>query len=102
MHYIIKHISKYFGITLMTLFFSLLGVNANSEQSAEETIKARKALFSKNYNTAKRVQALSSSGKFNDAKKLMTEMSKNYEVLLELFPKNSKEGYKTGSLPIFI
>ena len=29
----------------------------------------------------------------------MTEMSKNYEVLLELFPENSKEGFKTGSLP---
>jgi len=100
MHYIIKHISKYFGITLMTLFFSLLGVNANSEQSAEETIKARKALFSKNYNTAKRVQALSSSGKFNDAKKLMTEMSKNYETLLSMFPDNTQEGHKTESLPI--
>ena len=30
----------------------------------------------------------------------MTEMSKNYLVLLELFPENSKEGFKTGSLPI--
>jgi len=26
-------------------------------------------------------------------------MSKNYEKLLELFPENSKEGFKTGSLP---
>ena len=76
------------------------GVNANSEQSAEEIIKARKALFSKNYNTAKRVQALSSSGKFEDAKKLMIEMSKNYESLLSMFPDNTQEGYKTGSLPI--
>ena len=30
----------------------------------------------------------------------MMEMSKNYEVLLGLFPENSKEGFKTGSLPI--
>jgi cytochrome c556 len=43
---------------------------------------------------------LSSSGDFDEAKVLMTEMGKNYEVLLELFPENSKEGYKTGSLPI--
>ena len=50
----------------MVLIFFLLGANANSEQSIEEIIKARKALFSKNYNTAKRVQALSSSGKFDD------------------------------------
>ena len=100
MHYIIKHISKYFGISLILLSFSLLGVNANSEQSAEEIIKARKALFSKNYNTAKRVQALSSSGKFDDAMKLMIEMSKNYEALLSMFPDNTQEGYKTESLPI--
>ena len=29
----------------------------------------------------------------------MIEMSKNYEKLLGLFPENSKEGFKTGSLP---
>ena len=29
----------------------------------------------------------------------MIEMSKNYEVLLGLFPENSKEGFKTGALP---
>ena len=30
----------------------------------------------------------------------MIEMSKNYETLLGLFPENSKEGFKTGSLPV--
>ena len=30
----------------------------------------------------------------------MIEMSENYKNLLELFPENSKEGFKTGSLPI--
>ena len=30
----------------------------------------------------------------------MNEMSKNYLDLLELFPENSKEGFKTESLPI--
>ena len=78
----------------------MLTSSAYSEQSAEDIIKTRKALFSKNYKTAKRVQSLSSSGDFDEAKELMTEMSKNYEVLLELFPENSKEGFKTGSLPL--
>ena len=85
----------------MFLIFSILiGSNAHSEQSAESVIKERKALFSKNYKTAKRVQSLSANGDFDEAKKLMTEMSKNYQALLELFPENSKEGFKTGSLPI--
>ena len=74
--------------------------NAYSEQSAESVIKERKALFSSNYKTAKRVQSLSSNGDFDKAKELMTEMSKNYKILLNLFPENSKEGFKTGSLPI--
>ena len=84
----------------MFLIFSILiGSNAHSEQSAESIIKERKALFSKNYKTAKRVQSLSANSNFDEAKKLMIEMSKNYQVLLDLFPDNSKEGFKTGSLP---
>ncbi len=78
----------------------LIGPKAYSEQSVEDTIKNRKALFSKNYKTAKRVQSLSVNGKFDDAKKLMIKMSKNYEILLELFPENSNEGFDTGSLQI--
>ena len=77
-----------------------MGPFAYSEQSAEDIIKKRKALFDKNYNTAKRVQSLSSSGKFDEAKELMIKMSKNYEILLELFPDNSKEGFKTEALPL--
>ena len=100
MHYLIKHIEKNIGISLFLFFSILICTNANSEQSAENIIKERKALFSKNYKTAKKVQSLSASGDFDEAKELMIEMSKNYEVLLGLFPKNSKEGFKTGSLPI--
>jgi cytochrome c556 len=100
MHCIIKHIGNNIGISLFLIFSLLIGSNANSEQSSEDTIKARKALFSKNYKTAKRVQSLSASSNFDEAKILMMEMSKNYEVLLGLFPENSKEGFKTGSLPI--
>ena len=73
----------------------LISTHANSEQSAEEIIKNRKALFSKNYNTAKKVQSLSSSGDFDDAKILMLEMSENYKTLKEMFPDNTKEGFKT-------
>ena len=100
MHYLIKHIEKNIGISLFLIFSILICINANAEQSAESIIKNRKALFSKNYKTAKKVQSLSASGDFDEAKELMIEMSKNYEVLLGLFPKNSKEGFKTGSLPI--
>ena len=78
----------------------MIATNAYSEISAEDAIKTRKALFSKNYNTAKRVQSFSSNGEFDKAKELMIEMSKNYLDLLELFPENSKEGFKTESLPI--
>ena len=100
MHYLIKHIEKNIGISLFLIFSILICTNANSEQSAESIIKERKALLSKNYRTAKKVQSLSASGDFDEAKELMIEMSKNYEVLLGLFPENSKEGFKTQSLPI--
>jgi cytochrome c556 len=100
MHYLIKHIGKNIGISLFLIFSILICTNANSEQSVESIIKERKALFSNNYKTAKKVQSLSASGDFDEAKELMTEMSKNYEILLDLFPENSKEGFKTGSLPI--
>ena len=83
---------------MFLLFSILLGFNAYAEQSVKETIKARKALFSKNYRTAKKVQSLSASGEFDEAKKLMIEMSDNYKVLLELFPENSKKGFKTEAL----
>ena len=100
MHFIIKHIKTNIGISLFLFFSILVTTNTYSEISAEDAIKIRKALFSKNYNTAKRVQSLSSNGEFDEAKELMNEMSKNYLDLLELFPENSKEGFKTESLPI--
>ena len=78
----------------------LITTQAHSEQSAEEINKNRKALFSKNYNTAKKVQSLSSSGDFDAAKKLMLQMSENYKNLLEMFPDNTKEGFKTEVTPL--
>ena len=100
MHSSIKHIVKNIGISLFLIISILISTQANSEQSAEEIIKNRKALFSKNYSTAKKVQSLSSKSEFDDAKKLMLEMSENYKTLIELFPENTKEGFKTEVTPL--
>ena len=87
-------------IKIIIIIFSLSFSFSANAQTVEEIIKARKALFSKNYSTAKRVQALSSKGDFDRAKELMIEMSENYKTLLGLFPENTQEGFKTESLPI--
>ena len=81
------------------IIFSLsLTFSANAE-TVEEIIKGRKALFSKNYSTAKRVQTFVTKGDFDKAKTLMLEMSENYKSLIEYFPENTKEGFKTEALP---
>ena len=85
---------------MLSLIFLSLTPQSNADQSVEEIIKGRKALFSKNYSTAKRVQALSSNDDFDQAKKLMIEMSENYKTLIGMFPENTKEGFKTESLPL--
>ena len=87
---------KYIFFILVSITFSL---PANSDSSVEQIIKGRKALFSKNYSTAKKVQTFASKGDFEKAKSLMIEMSENYKNLLEYFPENSKEGFKTEALP---
>ena len=100
MHRLVKHIKSNFGIVLLSLIFLSVTPQSNADQSVEEIIKGRKALFSKNYSTAKRVQALSSNDEFDQAKKLMIEMSENYKTLIGMFPENTKEGFKTESLPL--
>ena len=100
MHDLFKHIKICNKIILLSLFAVFVTTMSNAEKSAEEIIKSRKALFSKNYNTAKKVQSLSSNGDFDVAKTLMLERSENYKKLKEMFPDNSKEGFKTESLPI--
>ena len=96
-------ISKYIINLIKYIFFiaalTLISIPAYSELSIEEIIKGRKALFSKNYSTAKRVQSLVSKGDFVKASSLMKEMSENYITLLEYFPDNTKEGFKTEALP---
>ena len=97
---LINYIINVFKFFFCILIFVILSLPANSEMSVEEIIKGRKALFSKNYSTAKRVQALASKGEFDKAKSLMIEMSENYKTLIEYFPDNSKEGFKTEALPL--
>ena len=90
--------TKYITIPLKYILFILLLITfsfaASSESSVEEIIKKRKALFSKNYSTAKKVQAFASKGDFVKSKNLMIEMSENYKILLEYFPENTNEGFK--------
>ena len=100
MHNLLNHTKKIFGTVILSLIMVFSGSLANAELSVEDIIKSRKALFSKNYSTAKRVQSFSSNGDFDEAIELMKEMSENYITLLDLFPENSKEGFKTEALPI--
>ena len=90
-----KLIRNIFFVVLISLF----SVSTYAEMSDEEIIKGRKSLFSKNYRTAKRVDILSKDLEFEDAKKYMLVMKKNYEDLLNYFPENTKEGFGTQSLP---
>ena len=96
MYKYITNLNKYIFFIFV---FAILSLPANSELSIEETIKGRKALFSKNYSTAKKVQTFATKGEFEKAKTLMLEMSENYKSLIEYFPENTKEGFKTEALP---
>ena len=73
---------------------------AHSEESIEDIIKGRKAIFSNNAKLAKRVNILLKDFEVEEAEPIILEMNKNYENLLNYFPENSKEGYGTEALPI--
>ena len=96
---LINYIIIIFKYILLTLIFFSFSLPANSELSVEEIIKGRKALFNKNYSTAKKVQTFATKGEFEKAKTLMLEMSENYKSLIEYFPENTQEGFKTEALP---
>ena len=89
---------------LLFIFVAASFLNANfiahSEESIEDIIKGRKAIFSNNAKLAKRVNILLKDFEFEEAEPYILEMSKNYENLLNYFPENSKEGYGTEALPI--
>ena len=59
----------------------------------------RKAMFSENYQNAKKISILLKSKKIEEAKPLIKKISDNYKKLLDYFPENTKEGFKTGALP---
>ena len=91
---------KLIKIFFITFAFSLsFSISSYADQSVEEIIKGRKAIFSKNYQTAKKISILLKSKKIGEAKPLMQEMSDNYKKLLNYFPENTKEGFKTEALP---
>ena len=93
----LKQIIKIF---IITLTFSLsLSIPSYANQSVEEIIKGRKAMFSENYQNAKQISILLKQNKINEAKPLMKKISNNYKKLLDYFPDNTKEGFKTEALP---
>ena len=83
------------------ILFILINFSHSSyaSQSVEEIIKGRKAMFSENYQNGKKISILLKSKKIEEAKPLMKKMSDNYKKLLDYFPENSKEGFKTEALP---
>ena len=84
--------------TLVIIFSLSLSFSANA-QTVEEIIKGRKAMFSENYQNAKKISILLKSKRIEEAKPLMKKISDNYIKLLDYFPENTKEGFKTGALP---
>ena len=96
----LKQIIKVVKIFIITLTFSLnLSIPSYANQSVEEIIKGRKAMFSENYQNAKQISILLKQNKINEAKPLMKKISDNYIKLLDYFPDNTKEGFKTEALP---
>ena len=84
---------------VILIFFVSFSFSSQANQSVEEIIKGRKAMFSENYRNAKRISILLKSNKIEEAKPLMKKISDNYIKLLDYFPENTKEGFKTGALP---
>ena len=85
--------------TIVVAIFILISQQLYAAQSVEEIIKGRKAMFSENYQNAKKISILLKSKKIEEAKPLMKKISGNYKKLLDYFPENTKEGFKTEALP---
>ena len=88
-------LKKIFILLLLVSFSN----SSYANQSVEEIIKGRKAMFSENYQNGKKISILLKSKKIEEAKPLMKKMSDNYKKLLDYFPDNTKEGFKTEALP---
>ena len=88
-------LKKIFILFLLVTFSN----SSYANQSVEEIIKGRKAMFSENYQNGKKISILLKSKKIEEAKPLMKKMSDNYKKLLDYFPDNTKKGFKTEALP---
>ena len=86
-------------IKILIFIFSLSFPFSVHAKTVEEIIKGRKAMFSENYQNAKKISILLKSKKIEEAKPLMKKISDNYKKLLDYFPENTKEGFKTEALP---
>ena len=86
-------------IKTLIIIFSLTFPFSVNAQTVEEIIKGRKAMFSENYQNGKKISILLKSNKIEEAKPLMKKISDNYIKLLDYFPENTKEGFKTEALP---
>ena len=65
--------------TLIIIFSLTLSFSANA-QTVEEIIKGRKAMFSENYQNAKKISILLKSKRIEEAKPLIKKMQ-NYQVI---------------------
>ena len=92
-------IHKIKKIKTLIIIFSLIFPFSANAQTAEEIIKGRKAMFSENYQNAKKISILLKSKRIEEAKPLMKKILDNYVKLIDYFPDNTKEGFKTGALP---
>ena len=86
-------------IKTLVIIYSLFFAFTANAQTVEEIIKGRKAMFSENYQNAKKISILLKSKKIEEAKPLMKKISDNYKKLLDYFPENTKDGFKTEALP---
>ena len=89
-------------LRILKIFIIILPLSfpfSASAQTVEEIIKGRKAMFSENYQNGKKISILLKSNKIEEAKPLMKKISDNYIKLLDYFPENTKEGFKTEALP---
>ena len=89
---------KIFNLIVLTIFL-IYPLSVLEADTVEEIIKGRKAMFSENYQNGKKISALLKSGKKEEAKPIMKKVSDNYKKLLDYFPENTKEGFKTEALP---
>ena len=91
--------SKFFQLLVVIIFLASSINTFAIEMSTEETIKARKAMFKQNYSYAKKMSAAIKKDDKETISDLAIKMSENYKKLIDYFPDDSKDGFKTEALP---